>query len=137
MTSMAAAGSQVGEDWGGTDGGRAERAGEDGNPAAEVKAESEVCCTSSNAVQIVESLPADQEVLFLPDQFLGAHVQRATGRANMRIWLGECHVHAGISPADLRRKAEADAEAELFIHPECGCSTAPPGQAGPGGPPPR
>ncbi|HEX4661096.1 MAG TPA: quinolinate synthase NadA [Streptosporangiaceae bacterium] len=102
------------------------------NTTAEVKAESDVCCTSSNAIQIVESLPADQEVLFLPDQFLGAHVQRATGRGNMRIWLGECHVHAGISPADLRRKAEAEAEAELFIHPECGCSTAALWQAGEG-----
>jgi quinolinate synthase len=102
------------------------------NTTAEVKAESDVCCTSSNAVQIVESLPAGREVLFLPDQFLGAHVQRATGRRNMRIWLGECHVHAGISPADLRRKAEADTEAELFIHPECGCSTAALWQAGEG-----
>jgi len=94
------------------------------NTSAEVKAESDVCCTSANAAQIVASLPADQEILFLPDQFLGAHVQRATGRANMHVWLGECHVHAGISPAELRRKAAADAEAELFIHPECGCSTA-------------
>src|SRR5215471_14612505 len=102
------------------------------NTTADVKAESDVCCTSSNAIQIVESLPAGQEVLFLPDQFLGAHVQRATGRRNMRIWLGECHVHAGISPADLRRKAEADTEAELFIHPECGCSTAALWQAGEG-----
>jgi quinolinate synthase len=102
------------------------------NTTAEVKAECDVCCTSSNAVQIVESLPAEQEVLFLPDQFLGAHVQRATGRGNMRIWLGECHVHAGISPADLRDKAEAHADAELFIHPECGCSTAAMWQAGEG-----
>src|SRR6516162_331279 len=94
------------------------------NTSAEVKAESDVCCTSANAVQIVQSLPADREILFLPDRFLGAHVQRATGRANMHVWLGECHVHAGISPADLRRKAAAEAGAELFIHPECGCSTA-------------
>jgi quinolinate synthase len=94
------------------------------NTSAEVKAESDMCCTSANAVQIVASLPADQEILFLPDQFLGAHVQRATGRANMHIWLGECHVHAGISPDELRRKAAAEPQAELFIHPECGCSTA-------------
>jgi quinolinate synthase len=106
------------------------------NTSAEVKAESDVCCTSANAVQIVESLPADQEVLFLPDQFLGAHVRRATGRANLHIWLGECHVHAGISPADLRRKAAAEPEAELFIHPECGCSTAALWQAGLGDLPP-
>jgi quinolinate synthase len=102
------------------------------NTSAEVKAESDVCCTSANAVQIVASIPADQEILFLPDQFLGAHVQRVTGRANMHIWLGECHVHAGISPDDLRRKVVAEAEAELFIHPECGCSTAALWQAGTG-----
>ena len=100
------------------------------NTSAEVKAESDMCCTSANAVQIVESLPAGQEVLFLPDQFLGAHVRRATGRTNMHVWLGECHVHAGISPAELRRKAAAEPEAELFIHPECGCSTAALCQAG-------
>jgi quinolinate synthase len=102
------------------------------NTSAEVKAESDVCCTSANAVHIVASLPADQEVLFLPDQFLGAYVRRATGRRNMHVWLGECHVHAGISPADLRRKADAAPQAELFIHPECGCSTAALWQAGMG-----
>ena len=102
------------------------------NTSAEVKAESDLCCTSANAAAIVASLPEDQEVLFLPDQFLGAHVQRVTGRANIRVWLGECHVHAGISPADLRRKAAAEADAELFIHPECGCSTAALWQAGEG-----
>jgi quinolinate synthase len=102
------------------------------NTSAEVKAESDVCCTSANAAVIVASLPDDREILFLPDQFLGAHVQRVTGRANMHIWLGECHVHAGISPDDLRRKAAAEAEAELFIHPECGCSTAVLWQAGMG-----
>jgi len=94
------------------------------NTSAEVKAESDLCCTSANAAQIVASLPAEREVLFLPDQFLGAYVQRVTGRANMHIWMGECHVHAGISPAELRRKAHAEEQAELFIHPECGCSTA-------------
>jgi quinolinate synthase len=100
------------------------------NTSAEVKAESDLCCTSANAAQVVASVPADREVLFLPDQFLGAYVQRVTGRANMRIWLGECHVHAGISPADLRRKAGSGTE--LFIHPECGCSTAALWQAGEG-----
>jgi quinolinate synthase len=102
------------------------------NTSAEVKAESDVCCTSANAAQVVAALPADQEVLFLPDQFLGAHVRRVTGRANMRLWFGECHVHAGISPAELRRKADAETEAELFVHPECGCSTAALWQAGAG-----
>ena len=106
------------------------------NTSAEVKAESDLCCTSANAAQIVASVPADREVLFLPDQFLGAHVRRVTGRANLHVWLGECHVHAGISPAELRRKASADPAAELFIHPECGCSTAALWQAGEGDLPP-
>jgi quinolinate synthase len=102
------------------------------NTSAEVKAESDVCCTSANAAEIVASFPAGREILFLPDQFLGAHVRRVTGRDNMHIWLGECHVHAGISPDDLRRKVAAEASAELFIHPECGCSTAALWQAGTG-----
>jgi quinolinate synthase len=102
------------------------------NTSAEVKAESDVCCTSANAAEIVASFPAGREILFLPDQFLGAHVQRVTGRENMRIWLGECHVHAGISPDDLRRKVAEEATAELFIHPECGCSTPALWQAGTG-----
>jgi quinolinate synthase len=94
------------------------------NTSAEVKAESDLCCTSANAVEIVATIPADREVLFLPDQFLGAHVQRSLGRENLHLWLGECHVHAGISPADLRGKAAANPDAELFIHPECGCTTS-------------
>jgi len=102
------------------------------NTSAEVKAEADVCCTSANAAEIVAAIPEDQEVLFLPDQFLGAHVRRVTGRDNIRVWLGECHVHAGISPAELRHKAEAEPGAELFIHPECGCSTAALWQAGTG-----
>jgi quinolinate synthase len=106
------------------------------NTSAEVKAEADVCCTSANAVEIVAALPEDREVLFLPDQFLGAHVRRTTGRENIHVWLGECHVHAGISPADLRSKAAAEPDAELFIHPECGCSTAALWQAGAGDLPP-
>jgi quinolinate synthase len=94
------------------------------NTSAEVKAEADVCCTSANAEQVVAAIPAEREVLFLPDQFLGAHVRRVTGRTNLHVWMGECHVHAGISPAELRDKAIADPEAELYIHPECGCATA-------------
>jgi quinolinate synthase len=93
------------------------------NTTAEVKAEVDMCCTSANAVDIVNAIPPQREVLFLPDQFLGAHVRRVTGRENLHVWLGECHVHAGIAPDELRRKAEADPAAELFIHPECGCAT--------------
>src|SRR5205809_4486907 len=74
------------------------------NTSAEVKAESDICCTSSNAVDVVRSIPEDREILFLPDMFLGAHVERQTGR-KMHVWTGECHVHAGISPQDMRAKA--------------------------------
>lgn len=94
------------------------------NTTAAVKAETDICCTSSNAVDVVASIPSDTEVLFCPDQFLGAHVQRVTGRENMRIWMGECHVHAGINGADLKAKVNSEPEAELFIHPECGCATS-------------
>jgi quinolinate synthase len=93
------------------------------NTTAEVKAESDICCTSSNAVEVVRSIPEDREILFLPDMFLGAHVERQTGR-KMHIWMGECHVHAGIGADEMRAKAEANPDAELLIHPECGCSTS-------------
>jgi quinolinate synthase len=102
------------------------------NTSAEVKAESDVCCTSANAAEMVSAIPAEQDVLFLPDQFLGAHVRRVTGRANLHVWLGECHVHAGISPDGLRQKAAANPDAELYVHPECGCGTSALWQSGTG-----
>ena len=94
------------------------------NTTAAVKAETDICCTSSNAVEVVASIPSDKTVLFCPDQFLGAHVQRTLKRDNMHIWMGECHVHAGINGADLKAMVAAEPEAELFIHPECGCATS-------------
>ncbi|MBP2324062.1 quinolinate synthase [Kibdelosporangium banguiense] len=94
------------------------------NTTAEVKAETDICCTSSNAVDVVASIPADKEVLFCPDQFLGAHVKRVTGRDNIRIWAGECHVHAAINGPELAERASADPDADLFVHPECGCATS-------------
>ncbi|TDD82398.1 quinolinate synthase NadA [Saccharopolyspora karakumensis] len=94
------------------------------NTTAEVKAETDICCTSSNAVDVVRSIPEDREVLFCPDQFLGAHVKRETGRENLHIWAGECHVHAGINGPELAERAAASPEADLFIHPECGCATS-------------
>ncbi len=94
------------------------------NTTAAVKAETDICCTSSNAVDVVASVPADREVLFCPDMFLGAHVQRITGRENMHIWMGECHVHAGINGAELKARVAEEPDAELFIHPECGCATS-------------
>ncbi|MBV8932436.1 MAG: quinolinate synthase NadA, partial [Kutzneria sp.] len=78
------------------------------NTTAEVKAETDICCTSSNAVDVVASIPADREVLFCPDQFLGNHVRRVTGRENLHVWAGECHVHAAINGAELADKAAAD-----------------------------
>ena len=92
------------------------------NTTAEVKAESDICCTSSNAIEVVRSIPEEQEILFLPDMFLGAHVERQTGR-KLHVWMGECHVHAGISPQDLRARVEGEPDAEVLVHPECGCST--------------
>ena len=94
------------------------------NTSAAVKAETDICCTSSNAVEVVESVDPDREILFLPDQFLGAHVKRLTGRQNMHIWMGECHVHAAITGDDLAAQIKAQPEAELLIHPECGCATS-------------
>jgi quinolinate synthase len=94
------------------------------NTTADVKAETDICCTSSNAVEVVSSIPDDLDVLFCPDMFLGAHVKRVTGRENLHIWLGECHVHAGINGADLSERVAAHPGAELFIHPECGCATS-------------
>ena len=93
------------------------------NTSAAVKAQSDICCTSSNAVEVVESLPEGPEVLFLPDMFLGQHVKRATGR-HLDIWMGECHVHAAITPVELRAKVAANPQAQLLVHPECGCTTS-------------
>lgn len=94
------------------------------NTTAAVKAETDICCTSSNAADVVRSIPADRDILFCPDQFLGAHVKRVTGRTNISIWAGECHVHAGISPADVRAQIAAHPDAEVLVHPECGCTTS-------------
>ncbi len=94
------------------------------NTTAAVKALTDICCTSSNAVEVVDSIPADTEVLFCPDQFLGAHVRRMTGRTNLHIWAGECHVHAGINGDELAAQARRHPDAELYVHPECGCATS-------------
>src|SRR5687767_15426423 len=94
------------------------------NTTADVKAESDYCCTSGNAVEIVNSIPQEKDILFLPDMFLGAHVRRVTGRQNMHVWMGECHVHAGIDPAHIDRQRALHPGAEFLIHPECGCATS-------------
>ncbi|MGH2770027.1 MAG: quinolinate synthase NadA [Actinomycetota bacterium] len=92
------------------------------NTSAEVKAEADYCCTSANAARVVAQVPPGREILFLPDMFLGAQVQRVTGR-EMRLWMGECHVHAGIEPADISARLDEHPDAELHIHPECGCAS--------------
>jgi quinolinate synthase len=94
------------------------------NTTAEVKAESDYCCTSGNAVEVVDAIPRDKEILFLPDMFLGAHVRRVSGRDNIHVWMGECHVHAGIDPENIRLQRQLHPDAEFLIHPECGCSTS-------------
>jgi quinolinate synthase len=94
------------------------------NTTAAIKAESDYCVTSGNAESVVRSIPAEREILFLPDQFLGAWLKERTGRQNMHIWLGECHVHAGIRPDQVRAKQDALPKADLLIHPECGCASA-------------
>jgi len=104
------------------------------NTSAEVKAETDYCCTSSNAVSVVEHIWAEHgpetEILFGPDMWLGAFVERETGlvddperRTRFHVWDGECHVHAGIRPEDIAQTRAENPEAEFLIHPECGCST--------------
>ncbi len=93
------------------------------NTTAEVKAESDYCCTSSNAVQIVNSIPEDKEILFLPDKFLGAYVQAMTER-KMTFWDGACHVHEKIGDINFDNSKAEHPDAEFLVHPECGCSSS-------------
>jgi len=93
------------------------------NTTAEIKSELDYCCTSSNAVNVVNAIPKEKEILFLPDMFLGSYVAKITGRKNMQIWAGECHVHAGITPADIEKKLAELKNAEFVVHPECSCTT--------------
>jgi quinolinate synthase len=94
------------------------------NTSAEIKSLSDYCCTSSNAVRVVNSIPADKEILFLPDMFLGSYVAEITKRKNMFIWPGECHVHAGIRAQDINEMLGLYESAELLVHPECSCTSS-------------
>ena len=94
------------------------------NTSAEVKALSDYCCTSSNAVKVVNTIPKDREILFLPDLFLGSYVAETTKRKNMYIWPGECHVHAGIKAEDINRMLSSFRNAEFLVHPECSCTSS-------------
>jgi quinolinate synthase len=93
------------------------------NTSAAAKAEADYCCTSANAAKVVEAIPEDKDILFGPDMFLGAHVERVTGR-KMNVWMGECHVHAGIEPRHIQTMMSDHPAAELHVHPECGCSSS-------------
>jgi quinolinate synthase len=97
------------------------------NTTAEVKALTDYCCTSANAVEVVrhiyETHGADTEILFGPDMWLGAYVEKELGK-RMHVWDGECHVHAGIRPADIEATRAAHPGADFLIHPECGCTTS-------------
>ena len=90
------------------------------NTAAAVKAESDYCCTSGNAVAVINALPRGVPLLFLPDFFLGQYLKRVTGRA-MDVWQGECHVHAGLTKDTLAERHAEYPDAEFLVHPECGC----------------
>src|SRR5438105_15430181 len=94
------------------------------NTTAAIKAESDYCVTSGNAEAVIRAIPEDRTILFLPDQFLGSWLKEQTGRENMHVWMGECHVHAGIRPEEVRARQEALPSADLLIHPECGCASA-------------
>jgi len=94
------------------------------NTTADVKAELDYCCTSSNAVNVVKAIPENKEILFLPDMFLGSYVAKMTNRKNMFIWAGECHVHAGIRSQDVQEKLNQHVHSEFLVHPECGCTTS-------------
>jgi len=93
------------------------------NTKAEVKALSDYCCTSSNAVEVVRSIPEDKDILFLPDMYLGMYVKEVTKRDNIYIWPGECHVHAKVKISDIADAIEKNPDADLLVHPECGCTS--------------
>ena len=93
------------------------------NTAADVKAEADYCCTSGNAVAVIRALPPGVPVLFLPDMYLGNYLRKVTGR-EIDVWLGECHVHAGMTRETLADARATHPDAEFLVHPECGCVTS-------------
>jgi quinolinate synthase len=94
------------------------------NTSAEIKALSDYCCTSANAIKVVENIPIEKTILFLPDMFLGAYVAEVTKRKNIKIWPGECHIHAGIRSEDINLMLKNYKNAEFLIHPECSCTSS-------------
>jgi len=92
------------------------------NTTAEVKAELDYCCTSGNVLDVIDAIPADRGILFLPDFFLGAHARRMRPDRRIEVWMGECHVHRGIRGETLNAARERYPDAEVLVHPECGCA---------------
>jgi quinolinate synthase len=92
------------------------------NTTAEVKAELDYCCTSGNVLDVIDAIPEDKGILFLPDFFLGAHVRRMRPDRRVEVWLGECHVHKGIRAETLNAARARYPDAEVLVHPECGCA---------------
>jgi quinolinate synthase len=92
------------------------------NTTADVKAELDYACTSGNVLDVIDAIPEDKGILFLPDFFLGAHIRRNRPHRNVEVWLGECHVHKGINPDTLEAQRQAHPEADVLVHPECGCA---------------
>ncbi len=93
------------------------------NTTAAVKAELDYCCTSGNVLDVIDAIPADRGILFLPDMFLGAHVRRMRPDRDVEVWMGECHVHAGIDVDALQIARDGNPGAEVLVHPECGCAS--------------
>lgn len=93
------------------------------NTTAAVKAELDYCCTSGNVLDVIDAIPEDRGILFLPDMFLGAHVRRMRPHRRVEVWMGECHVHAGIDIDTLQAARDAHPGAEVLVHPECGCAS--------------
>jgi quinolinate synthase len=93
------------------------------NTSAAVKAEVDFCCTSANVIEVIDAIPEERGILFLPDFFLGLHVQRLRPHRKVEVWLGECHVHAGIDVASVEAARAAHPGAEVLVHPECACAS--------------
>ncbi|UCD23304.1 MAG: quinolinate synthase NadA, partial [Gemmatimonadota bacterium] len=92
------------------------------NTTAAVKAELDYCCTSGNVIQVIDAIPEDKGILFLPDFFLGAHIRRMRPDRNVQVWMGECHVHKEINSRTVNERRGEYPEAEVLVHPECGCA---------------
>ncbi len=93
------------------------------NTTAEVKAELDYCCTSGNALAVIDAIPEERGILFCPDFFLGCHVRRMRPHRRVEVWLGECHVHKNINPETLDIARRSHPDAEVLVHPECSCAS--------------